>query len=64
MGCITITADEAAQMLGLSRCTVYECIRRGEIPAHRFGRRLVIVRDELDALLNEHGLGLDTRNGS
>ena len=47
----TYTVDEAAQMLGISRSTAYECVQRGEIPARRFGRRVVILRNELDALL-------------
>lgn len=48
----TYSVEEVAQMLGISRTTAYECINRGEIPARRFGRRVVVLRDELDALLS------------
>lgn len=47
----TYSVDEAAQILGISRTTAYECVHRGEIPARRFGRRVVILKHELEALL-------------
>ena len=47
----TLTVDEAAAVLGISRTTAYESVRRGEIPARRFGRRVVILRHELERLL-------------
>lgn len=50
---LTYTVEEVAEMLGLSRSAVYECIARGEIPAKRVGRRLVVVRTVLEAFLLE-----------
>ena len=50
----TLTVTEVAALLGISRSTAYECVHRGEIPSRRFGRRIVVLRHELDALLN-HG---------
>ncbi|MEI2700133.1 MAG: helix-turn-helix domain-containing protein [Microthrixaceae bacterium] len=29
----TVTVEEAAQMLGISRSSAYECVRRGELRA-------------------------------
>ena len=49
----TYTVEEVAALLGISRTTAYESIRRGEIPARRFGRRVVVLRHELDRLLTE-----------
>jgi excisionase family DNA binding protein len=49
----TYTVAEAAGILGISRTTAYECIQRGEIPARRFGRRVVVLRYELDRLLTD-----------
>jgi len=46
---LTYTVDEVAEMLGLSRSAVYECIARGEISA----KRLVVVRTVLEAFLLE-----------
>lgn len=47
----TVTVEEAAQMLGISRSSAYECVHRGELRALRLGRRLVVPRAELEELL-------------
>ena len=47
----TLTVDEAAQVLGIGRNTAYEAVRRGEIPAIRFGRRYVVPRVGLELLV-------------
>jgi excisionase family DNA binding protein len=49
---LTLTATEAAQMLGICRSGVYEGIRRGEIPHCRVGKRLLIPRCGLEAMFN------------
>jgi len=49
LGC---SVTEAAEMLGVSRDTVYRLIARGEIPARRLGRRLVIPVIALERLLD------------
>ena len=38
-------------MLGLSRGLTYEAIRQGEIPSIRIGRRIIIPRASLEAML-------------
>lgn len=50
-GCLTYSIDDVAALLGISRSTAYECVRRGELPARRFGRRVVVMRRELEELL-------------
>lgn len=47
----TMTVEEAAVVLGISRTTAYECVRRGELRALRLGRRLVVPRMVVDQLL-------------
>lgn len=47
----TVTVEAAAQMLGISRSSAYECVRRGELRALRLGRRLVVPRLALEELL-------------
>src|SRR5690606_28960408 len=42
------TVTEVAGIVGISRSTAYECVRRGEIPSRRFGRRIVVLRHELE----------------
>jgi excisionase family DNA binding protein len=49
----TLTVVEAAEVLGLSRNAAYEAIRRGELPALRFGRRVVVPRAAIDKMLAE-----------
>jgi excisionase family DNA binding protein len=48
-----LTADEAKAHLGLpSRKALYAAVARGQVPAHRLGRRrLRFNRGELDSLL-------------
>ncbi len=49
---LTLTVTEAAELLGISRGTAYECVRTGEIPSVNFGRRVLVPRRRLEALLN------------
>ena len=48
---LTFTVTEAADLLGVSRSTAYECVRRGEIPSLTLGRRILITRSSLEQLL-------------
>ncbi len=48
---LTYSVPEVAQLLGISRTTAYECVRRGEIPALTFGRRILVTRTALEALV-------------
>jgi excisionase family DNA binding protein len=47
---------EVAELLGISRSTAYECVRRGEIPALQFGQRLVLPVDAIERLLVDPAL--------
>jgi len=49
----TLSVDDVAKILGVGRSAVYEAIRRGEIPALHFGRRIVVPRQALLRLLDE-----------
>jgi excisionase family DNA binding protein len=49
---LTVTVPEAAEILGISRSFAYELIGRGELPVVRFGRRAVVPRRALEALLD------------
>lgn len=42
---LCISATEAARILGVSRWTVYELARKGEIPTRSLGRRILIDRE-------------------
>jgi excisionase family DNA binding protein len=47
----TYTVTEAAAVLGISRTSAYERVRAGELPSLRLGRRIVITRTVVDAML-------------
>lgn len=47
----TMTIEDAASELGISRHTAYQCARDGQIPTIRLGRRLVVPRVRLEAML-------------
>lgn len=51
----TYTVEEVARILGISRTTAYECVRRGDIQARRFGRRVVVPMTVVDRLLDGTG---------
>lgn len=50
---LTITVEEAAARLGISRTLAYELVRRGEIPSLRLGRRRLVPVHALDLMLRE-----------
>ncbi|MGQ0433399.1 MAG: helix-turn-helix domain-containing protein [Microthrixaceae bacterium] len=50
---MTITVERAGQLLGISRGLAYDLVRRGEIPAIRLGRRLVVPTNAIDELLHD-----------
>lgn len=47
----TLRVEEAATLLGVSRSCVYDQIRRGVIPALKFGRARRISRTVIDRML-------------
>ena len=49
---LTLTAAEAAKILKVSTYTLYELVKRGELPAHHIGRQLRIDPAVLDHYLH------------
>jgi excisionase family DNA binding protein len=49
----TLTVEEAGRLLGVSRGLAYEAARSGDLPTVRLGRRLLVPRARLYALLGE-----------
>ncbi len=52
---LTMTVEEAAVVLGISRATAYDAVSRGEIPCIRIGRRILIPKVALERLLDGAG---------
>ena len=49
----TMTVEEAAEVLGISRASAYDAVARGEIPCIRIGRRILIPKVALERILTE-----------
>jgi len=54
---MTITVEEAAEMLGISRTSAYLCATRHEIPTLRLGRRVLVPVARFMALLEQEPPG-------
>lgn len=50
-----LTVAEAAKLLRICENTCYAAVARGELPARRVGRRLLIPRDALERFLAAAG---------
>ncbi len=49
------TVEEAGRLLGMSRAHAYELVARGELPHLRLGRRVVVPKSAIEALLSSAG---------
>lgn len=47
----TLSIAETADLLGISRWLVQQAVRDGSLPSMRVGRRILIPKVQLDALL-------------
>jgi excisionase family DNA binding protein len=48
---LVLTVAEAGQLLGISRAFAYELVARGELPVIRLGRRIVVPKAALLAMV-------------
>ena len=51
----TMTVEQAARCLGISRALAYESVRSGDIPSLRIGRRILVPIQALRRLLDSAG---------
>jgi len=54
---LVLTVSEAALLLGISRAFAYELVVRGELPVIRLGRRRLVPKRALLALVDEDPSG-------
>jgi excisionase family DNA binding protein len=54
-GRLTVTVEEAARLLGISRTMAFQAVRSGEIPAIRVRRRILVPVARLNDLLRGAG---------
>ena len=50
---LTMTVQEAAEVIGISRTSAYLCAARGELPTRRFGRRVLVLVAPFLAMLDD-----------
>lgn len=50
---LTISVEEAAKRLGISRNSAYDAVRKSEIPTIRVGKRILVPVHHLDSLLGK-----------
>ncbi len=50
-GALTVSVDEAAKLLGISRNLAYDLVREGRLPHVRLGRRILVPRFGLEQWL-------------
>ena len=48
---LTLSVEEAAHLLGISRGLAYELARSGQLPVVRLGRRLLVPKVSLELML-------------
>ena len=56
----TYSVPEFAVLAGIGRNSAYEAVRRGEVQAVRIGKRLIIPRSTVEAMLGIGSPPLDT----
>jgi excisionase family DNA binding protein len=49
---LTFSIEEAAEALGISRGLAYELARTGRLPVLKLGRRLVVPKAQLEAMVS------------
>jgi excisionase family DNA binding protein len=60
----TVSVDEAAIVLGISRSTAYTAVKTGDLPVLSFGRRLRVPTAALVRMLKIDDVPLETASGS
>jgi excisionase family DNA binding protein len=50
----TLTVEEAAKELGISKASAYEAARTGELPTIKIGKRILVPVVALERMLQGH----------
>lgn len=49
---ISFSVEEVTKMTGLGRTKIYEALQSGELKARKFGKRTIILKDDLNKFLD------------
>jgi excisionase family DNA binding protein len=58
---LSLSIDEVSKATGIGRTKVYEAINRGLLPAKKYGKRTVILKNDLESFLLNLDNYLDQR---
>ena len=50
---LALTVEETAELLGMTERATRQAIWRGKIPVRRLGKKVLVLRDELERFLKE-----------
>jgi excisionase family DNA binding protein len=53
-----LDAEQAGILLGISKASIYEYVRRGELPYIKIGRHIRIIKRDLEESLYERRKGI------
>ena len=55
---LTVTVEQAGELLGISRALAYEMARTGRLPTLRFGKRIVVPKKAIETMLEHPAPGI------
>jgi len=59
-----LSAQDVADTLGVSKNTIYNMIKKGELTPYKVGRKIRFTENEVKAFINRSQTSLDTRNAA
>ena len=60
----SLSAVEAAELLKITKNTVYELVKRGEIPSYKVGKKLRIDKCDVEEYINKQKGIVATKNNN
>ena len=48
---LSFSIEEASEFLGIGRTKLYEAINKGKLRAKKYGKRTILLKDDLDDFL-------------
>ena len=60
----TLSAQDVADTLGVSKNTIYNMVKKGELTPYKVGRKIRFTEDEVKAFINQSQASMDTRKAA
>lgn len=62
---LSISIEDASKLTGIGRTKLYQAINQGALKARKFGKRTIIIKDDLNTFLSNletYSSGNDSKN--